>query len=245
MTIKLNQIIAITAGKKSRTQKVITEVHHQLQKTALLDGISRSYKPKDEDGERFPSEIKHVQLKVSDAINKVENELIELFDVVATQDWANCQAKANIVVNNKIVAEKIPVTYLLFLEKQLVDIHTFIEKLPTLDPAETWKFNKDTDCFSSDSYSTTKTKKILKNHVKYEATKEHPAQVETYSEDVVVGYWATTKFSGAIEAKDKNDMLERVRILQESVKCAREEANSIDVADQKIGDKILTFIFGN
>ena len=44
---KLNQIIAISAGKKSAAQKAITEAHHSLQKTAQLEGISRTYKPKD------------------------------------------------------------------------------------------------------------------------------------------------------------------------------------------------------
>ena len=243
--MKLNQVIAVTAGKKSRTQKVITEVYHQLQKPALLDGIARSYKPKDEDGEKFPPETKHIQLKVADAVTKVSNELSELFDIVATQDWSNCVAKADIKIDNKIIVTGVPVTYLLFLEKQLVDIHTFVEKLPTLDPSETWKYNAEADCFSSNPYDTTKTKKVLKNHVKYDATKEHPAQVETYSEDIVVGYWTTHKFSGAIEAKTKNDMLQRIRVLQESVKCAREEANAMDVTCQKIGDKVLKYIFGD
>jgi hypothetical protein len=203
---KLNQIIAITAGKKSRAQKAITEVHHQLQKSALLDGIARTYRPKDEEGEKFPAERKHVQLKVNDAITKVKDELTELFDVVATQDYANCVAKADVKVDGVVLLEKVPVTYLLFLEKQLVDLNTFVEKLPTLDPAETWKYSAEADCFTSESYETTKTKKVLKNHVKSEATKEHPAQVETYSEDVVVGYWTTTKFSGrSQESRDDSN----------------------------------------
>ena len=96
------------------------------------------------------------------------------------------------------VLKDVPVTTLLFLEKQLVDIHTFVEKLPTLDPGEAWNYSPDVDHYVSESYQTTKTKKVLKNHVKAEATKEHPAQVETYTEDVVVGYWTTVKFSGAV-----------------------------------------------
>jgi hypothetical protein len=241
---KLNQIIAVTAGKKSRTQKAITEVYHQLQKPALLDGIARTYRPRDEEGEKFPAERKQVQLKVLDAVKKVKEELVELFDIVATQDWANCIAKACIKVNDKVILENVPVTYLLFLEKQLVDLHTFVEKLPTLDPAETWKYSVEADFYASDPSETTKTKKVLKNHIKYEATKEHPAQVETYSEDVVVGYWTTVKFSGAIQAKDKNDMLDRIRLLQESVKTAREEANSVEVQHHHVGVAILDFVFG-
>lgn len=242
--MKLNQIIAVTAGKKSRNQKTITEVHHQLQKSALLDGIARTYRPKDEEGEKFPPERKHVQLKVKDAVLKVKQELAELFDVVATQDYTNCLAKADVKVDGVTLVEKVPVTYLLFLEKQLVDLATFVEKLPTLDPAETWKFSPEADCHASDPYDTVKTKKVFRNHVKAEATQQHPAQVETYSEDVVVGYWTTIKFSGAIHSKEKNDMLERVRKLQESVKCAREEANSTDVNVVKVGAKVLDFILG-
>jgi hypothetical protein len=241
---KLNQIIAVTAGKKSRSQKAITEVYHQLQKPALLDGIARTYRPKDEDGEKLPAERKQVQLKVKDAVSRVKGELADLFDVVATQDYANCVAKADVKVDGVVLLEKVPVTYLLFLEKQLVDLGTFVEKLPTLDPAESWKYSQEADAYASEAYETTKTKKVLKNHVKAEATKEHPAQVETYSEDIVVGYWTTVKFSGAVHSKEKNDMLERVRKLQESVKVAREEANGTEVQTVKLGARVLDFVLG-
>lgn len=50
---KLNQIIAISAGKKSQTHKTITEVYQNLQKASLLEGISRTYKPKDDEGEQL------------------------------------------------------------------------------------------------------------------------------------------------------------------------------------------------
>jgi hypothetical protein len=241
---KLNQIIAITAGKKSQSHKTITDAYQNLQKSSSLEGISRTYKPKDDEGEQFPSEKKLVQLRVKDAIRNIAGALTELFDIVATQDNANCQAKANIVVDGATVLKEVPVTTLLFLEKQLVDIHTFVEKLPTLDPGEAWNYSADVDYYASEPYQTTKTKKVMKNHVKTEATKEHPAQVETYTEDIVVGQWTTVKFSGAVPAKERNEMLERVRKLQEAVKCAREEANSMDVESKKIGNAVLQYIFG-
>ncbi|MBV9124582.1 MAG: hypothetical protein JO112_14590, partial [Planctomycetes bacterium] len=215
-----------------------------LQKGALLEGISRTYKPRDDDGEKFPPEKKLVQLKVQEAVQTVVEALTDLFDVVATQDYANCQARANVVVEGKTILKDVPVTYLLFLEKQLVDIHTFVEKLPTLDPAESWDYNAEVDCFASEPYQTTKTKKILKNHVKAEATEHHPAQVETYTEDVIIGYWTTIKFSGAIPAKERNQILERVRKLQEAVKCAREEANAVNVEVKKLGGDVFRYIFG-
>jgi hypothetical protein len=215
---KLNQIIAIAAGKKSQAHKSITEAHQSLQKTTLMEGISRTYKPKDEEGEQLPPEKKLVQLKVKDAVRDVVASLTELFDIVATQDQANCRAKANVTVDSVAVLKDVPVTTLLFLEKQLVDLHTFVEKLPTLDPGEAWSYSADVDYYASAPYQTTKTKKVLKNHVKAEATKEHPAQVETYTEDVVVGHWTTVKFSGAIPAKEKN---ERTRSSPASANCRK------------------------
>jgi hypothetical protein len=241
---KLNQIIAISSGKKSSAQKAITEAHHALQKSAQLEGISRTYKPKDDEGEHLPPEKKLVQLKAEDAVRGVTAALTELFDIVATQDQANCLAKANVVVDGNVLLKSVPVTTLLFLEKQMVDLHTFIEKLPTLDPGENWHYSPDVDYHASEPNQTTKTRKILKNHVKAEATKEHPAQVETYTEDVIVGYWTTTKYSGAIPAKERNEMLGRVRKLQEAVKAAREEANGLEVEAKKIGASVLKFVFG-
>lgn len=90
---------------------------------------------------------------------------------------------------------------------------------------------------------TTKTKKVPRNHVKAEATEHHPAQVEVYYEDVTVGNWRTIKFSGALPAKRVNELLARVERVQEVVKFAREEANSIEVEDVKTGEVILGYLF--
>jgi hypothetical protein len=68
---KLNQIIAISAGKKSAAQKALTEAYQQLQKSALLESLSRTYKPRDDEGERLPPEGKQVQLKVREAVRTV------------------------------------------------------------------------------------------------------------------------------------------------------------------------------
>ncbi len=199
---KLNQIIAIQAGKKSQAKEAITIVYQSLRKTDLLSGISRSYKPKDEMGEALPPETKLVQLKVREAVTQVVKSLTEMFDVVATQDWANCQAKADVVVAGQVLLSGVPVTHLLFLEKQLVDLHTFIEKIPVLDSAERWSYDSSQDCFASEQYQSLRTKKVPKTHIKYEATKEHPAQVEMYMEDVTVdtGTAVEFKYSGSIPA---------------------------------------------
>ena len=240
---KLNQIIAVQNGRKTQAKEALTQAYHQLQKPDLLSGISRTYKPKDESGELQPPESKLVQLKVGDVVERVTKELTELFDIVATQDFANCQAKADIKVDGRTLLTGVPVTHLLFLEKQMTDLHSFIDKLPVLDAGERWGFDASQDCYASEPFQTTRTKKVPKSHIKYEATKEHPAQVEMYFEDVPVGTWTTVKFSGAIPANEKNRLLDRVRSLADAIKQAREEANGFEVEKKRIGESLLSYIF--
>lgn len=243
MAKKLNQIIAIEKSVKSRALQELTETHHSLQKAALLAGISRTYRPKDEEGEQLPPEASRVQIKTEEVIRKTTETLTKLFDVVATKDWANCQARADVVVNGEKILSDVPATYLIFLEKQMVDLHTFIKKLPVLDAAETWMFDQSADCWATEPVLTVKTKKIPRNHVKAEATEHHPAQVEVYYEDVTVGHWRTIKFSGALPARRVNELLARVERLQEAVKCAREEANAMEIEEVKTGEAILGYLF--
>lgn len=241
---KLNQVIAVVAGKKAGATKAITEAYHLIQKAPLFDGISRVYRPKAEDGDKLPPETKSIQVKVSGLIELVRAALCEMYDVVATQDSANTLAKSDVVVDGKAILKDVPVTHLLFLEKQVNDLTTFIGKLPTLDPAECWKYSQAGDQWISATSETTRTRKVPRAFVKAEATKEHPAQVETFHEDEVAGYWNTVKFSGAIPAKDKNDMLVRAKRLHEAIVQAREAANSIEAKPVSVGKEVLSYVFG-
>jgi len=241
--LKLNQIIAISAGEKTRKHKILTDLYKSLDKRDLFEGFSKKYSPKDEEGERFPDETKQIQVNVQQAITEVINVCKNMFNIIASQDVGNCLAKADIKVDGNTVAAQVPVTHLLFLEKQLVDLNTFVQALPTLDPAETWTYDDKSLVFISNPKETTKTKKVPKVLVKAEATEKHPAQVETYYEDVPIGTWVTVKYSGTISTKEKLEILERIRSLDKAVKLAREEANSIEVETQDFGTKILSYIF--
>lgn len=241
---KLNQVIAVVAGKKANAAKAITDAYHLVQKPSLFDGISRTYQPKNEDGDKLPPESKSIQVKAGDLIKTVKVALTEMYDVVATQDTANTAAKANVVVDGKAILSNVPVTHLLFLEKQTNDLATFIGKLPILDPTENWVYNEASDQWVTEPSETTRTKKTPKAFVKAAATKEHPAQVDVFMDDELAGYWKTIKSSGAIPAKTRNDMLDRVRKLHEAVVKAREEANSIEAPNVSVGKEVLDYVFG-
>ncbi|MDQ0580336.1 DUF7873 family protein [Streptomyces rishiriensis] len=241
---KLNQIIAVEKGVKSKAHQDLSTAQHGLQKPALLAGISRTYQPKDEEGEQLPPESTRVQVKAEDVLRETAATLTRLFDVTATKDWANCTARADVTVDGRVLVADVPVSYLLFLEKQLVDLSAFVRRLPVLDASESWAQDPSTDAWKTEPVRTLRTKKVPRNHVKAEATDKHPAQVEVYYEDVPVGYWTTVKFSGALPARRVNELLTRLEKVQQAVKFAREEANGADVVDQRVGDAVFGYLFG-
>ena len=240
---KLNQIIAVCNGKKTNVEKAVTGVYQRIQKPELFSGLSRTYQPTDDGGESLPSEVKFPQAKVQESIASAVGAWSELFDIVLTQDTANTKAKADLTVNGVSLFRDVPVTHLLFLEKQLTDVQTFVTKLPVLDPAEQWNFDPNANYFKTDTVKTNRNVKKPKAFVKAEATDKHPAQVDVFTEDVKVGEWNTVKFSGCIDNKYREGVLSRLRVLIEAVKEAREEANCLEVQKMESAKVLFGYIF--
>lgn len=241
---RLNQVLAILAGKKSEVEKAITSLYQAIQKANLFEGLQKTYETIDAEGEELPSEQKVLQLKVSDVVQNFRQWLTPVLDVTLVQDAANQLAVADVEVDGQTVLAGVPVTYLLFLEKKLKDLETFVSKLPTLAPDQQWTYSRDSDCYVTPMSWKYHTKKLPRVLEKAPATDKHPAQVEVVHEDRNVGKWKTVNQSGAIPARDQHDMLLRVRKLAEGVKKAREAANMIEVQDLKAGGQIFDYVFG-
>lgn len=242
MPTKLNQIIAVTNSKKASCQKAITEIHHRV-KEATVTGLTRKYNKSNDDGEDQPSEIKFVQQFAMDAMNEAAIHWKTMFDVVATQDTANCEAKGDIIVDGATILANVPVTHLLFLEKQLVDIHTFIDKLPVLDPQYNWNPDPNVmNLYKAEEVKTQHTKKLQEPLVLYPATDKHPAQTQLVTRDVTVGTWTIQVTSGAIPSTLKKTWTTKVLKLIDAIRYAREQANQIDVKDVSVGKAIFDFI---
>lgn len=243
---KLNQIIAIESGVKNQTTRTETDLYHSLEKKPLFAGLTRKYTAKDEeDGDQLPPESVQVLLKSRDVLAQVTEVVTRLIDVTATKDNANTVARADVVVDGTVIAAAVPVTTLMFLEKEVEKLTAFVGRLPILDPATQWTYDANRGVHTSAPVSTVRTKKIPRNHVLYEATKEHPAQVQLFTEDVIVGTWEKIEFSGALPADTVAGITARLDKLRTAVKFAREEANGIDVADVHYGAGILNFLFSD
>ena len=236
---KLNQILAIEKGTKSRVHGEVTKMHHLLQKPALLQGFNKAYQNQDEGGDVYPPERQKVQVVAAEMLKRAGRLLAELFDITATKDIANTEAKADLVVDGEVLLEQVPATFLLFLEKQLGDLHTFVAKIPILDPAEEWHHDEAAGLYKTEPTQTTRTKKVQRPIVLYQATKEHPAQTQLITEDVIVGHWRTVKHSGALPAGRKAELQERIERVLQAAKFARETANAQAAPRREVGERLL------
>ena len=241
---KLNQIIAIEKSVKSQSFQELTEAHQSLQKPALLAGISRTYRPKDEEGEQLPPESTRVQLKAQDVIRETTASLTRLFDVTATKDWANCVAKADVVVDGRTLLRQVPATYLLFLEKQLVDLHTFVKKLPVLDASEAWSFDASTGRLCDGACADAQDEEDAAQPCQGGGDREASRAGRGVLRGRHCRLLAHGEILGALPAQRGNELLPACERLQEAVKFAREEANSIEVEDQKVGAAFFDYLFG-
>ena len=240
--MKLHQLIALVGGRKTETQQYLTAVHRGWTADRIT-GISRVYGPKDEDGEVFPPEKRHVQLHAPDALAGVAARLADFYDLVARQEDANTRARADVVVDGKPILKNVPVGLLLFLEKQLVDLLTLARNIPTLPSDRIWRFDSAKGCHVTEPEQTVKTQKKSEVIVKYEATPEHPAQTELVQVDKTIGHWTTVHMSGALPESERTELITRLTKLRDAVKCARQLANETESRpDAVIGSAIFEYV---
>ena len=243
---KLNQINAIVTSRKGEAEKTVTEMYKLIQKEQLFAGRERTYRSLDEiNGQKLPPESQKVQQCADELIKQAVAKWTELWNLVLTQDTGNQHAKADIIVDGKAIMSNVPVTTLLFLDKQVNDLETFVNKLPTPDPAEEWSHDPNSGLLRSKATESIRTSKEPTVVVKYAATKEHPAQTELIYKDVAVGTWTQILYSGSIQADKKNAVLARIKKLQDAIKIAREQANLHEVDRQKAGEPLMAYVFND
>lgn len=243
---KLNQIIAVEKGVKSGTYSKLTDLNKAAQKPELFNGFQKIYAKKDDDGEDLPGESKRVQFTTDEVLRGAERAMTELMDVTARKDWTNCVAKGTAYIDGKAILSDAPVSFLLFLEKQLTDLKTLVGNLPVLDIADDWKKDSSSGLYKTEPTATHRTKKVQKPLVMYPATDKHPAQTQLVTEDVIAGFWNLVKHSGAMPKPEKMELLEKIEKLLKAIKEAREGANMCDeVTVPKAGTAIFGYLLGD
>lgn len=241
--LKLHQVLALQKGAMGDAHTALTRAHHDLMKTQLLTGRRKTYRPaNDEDTTVFPSEYQKVQLLGTHVISSMLETQVRAFDLTAARDYTNTRARASVIVDGNVLVQDAPTPYLLWLDKQIENLETFVKKLPVLNPEFNW--NPDpAEGWATDPVETTKTKKVKKVLVLHPGTDKHPPQVAAIDEDVVQGYWTSIQYSGALPQADVNAVLRRLRVLHDAVKVAIAEANAVEADTPKHGRSVFDFLF--
>jgi hypothetical protein len=241
---QLHEIIAVEAGLKGQKDKIVQETLNDFRKKHILfEGFTRSYEPINEDGDTFPDEVGVLETTVPERLDYTKAFWAKYVDNNFSKASANCEAKADLIVDGTVVAEGLPVSFLLDLEKDLKQFRATLDAIPTLDNKLHWtKDDKQDNVWKTDPQVKFSTKKVTRAEVVVPPTDRHPAQVKEYTEDVRVGKKEEIKFSGRIPSIAKSQMLGRCDDLIQATQKARTRANRQEVDMKRLGAKLHDLI---
>lgn len=246
----LYELLAVEQEKKAiaeRARGTTLEAFRSGQ--AQFTGMRRTFKPFSVDeakgevaGERLEAETRLVRT-VAEELEKTLGAHADSFDVNLQIDEANTRARADLVVGNEVIAEQLPATFLLQLEKRLREIRLVLKEVPTFDPVRAWVPDVTADkpnVLRADPVVTVRKQRTRKYNVMYDATKEHPAQIDVVEVDDPVGEIRAHDWTGMVSPAKKAALLASVDELIEAAKTARARANAVEIdPGQKVGARIV------
>lgn len=246
---KLHELIAVEPDLKSKFIKILNEtIGTFTKKEHLFKGYVRTLKWFDSDrqaAEPTPAERSALASTVSDRLEYQEKTIVRYLDALLQKEATNQIAKADIVIGETVIAKDVPATFLLGLEKLLVQIRATYNVIPTLPPNIEWVPDPDTgkNIYKSKYPDEAhKTEQTIVPQVLYEATKEHPAQVDKITEKKNVGLYTKHEWCSMLSPAQKSDRLQKIDDLLAAVKTARQRANTAKVLNMKIGQQLMDFI---
>lgn len=248
---KLHELIAAESDVENSYKKIYQEALTTFtKKSDHFMGFIRCLELKDYSRkieEEAAKEEKQQVTTVKEKLDYFKTFAIRYFDLIYQKELSNQKAVATLEINGEVIAENVPVTFILGLETKLKAIRGLCEAIPTLAPGIKWI--KDTS--RKDTYITEnpevreKTEKTLQTKIVAPATPEHPAQVEKWFAEVIIVVFRKTIWSGLITPKQKSDLLERIDTSIIACKKARQKANNVEVEKVEIAEKLFKNILGN
>lgn len=244
MATKLHELIAVQRDLKGQRTKTAGELRETFSKKRhLFEKKLTTFISKDEGAKAETVEQADIHTTVSKELQwwtVIWNKSIDCSYRIAS---SNTEAKADIVINGEKVAENVPATFLLELEKDLIELRTVLESIPTLDPAKGFNFDTNTGLYEARLITKPRTKNVKKPMTLAKATEHHPEQVTLVDENIIVGIIQEQEWSGMITPAAKAEYLDRCDSAIQAVKAARSRANevAVDIA-KKIGHVLSQWI---
>lgn len=246
---KLHQILAIEKGVAAETDRRVALATRGMEvggEQSPLDGLSRTYQPRKEDGDTFPAQTMKVQIRAEVILTQIAQAMTRLMDVKFTREEANTKARAHVVIDGVPVLTDVPAGYLLYLESMLNELRGLVLRVPVLDPAEQWEPDDAQGVHRSAEKRTVREVRVPAAQVitpnQVIDGQKFDAQIRVYETTEPAGDWTVVKYSGALPAPRREEILDRIATLLTAVKLAREEANGLDVENRKAGEAVFSYL---
>ena len=241
---KLYEVLAVEQDRKQKINAELGRLRKQFTNhPEVYDGLVKRYVPLEEDGEAIPDEERAIAVPLGTDLDAA----LETFDaglraiLEKEQTNASGQATAELTVGD-ISFGKLAATSLLAIEGQLQKLRELYQALPTLDAARRYEIDPLTETYATEPEVKFRSVKRPKVIVKYEATKEHPAQTELMNLDIQVGRYETVYYSTRISQGRKNELLRRIDTLLEAVRVARAKANTAEIIKTSVARQLIDYI---
>lgn len=248
---KLHEVLIVEQQLKGQAEKTRDELVATFgKKRHLFEEKVSVYHPNGEGEQETREQQSDLQTTVRSELKWITGILSKAVDT-SLQVQAACaapEARADVVLDDgTVILRQVPVLALLELEKRTGEWKKLVEAVPTLDPAKGFSPAPDRGDGVSVAREVvkTRTKKTQRPIVLYDATKEHPAQTQLITEDVVTGRLVEREWSGMITPAEKADMIARAETLQRAVKQARSRANDAPASGwpDGSGKALLDYVF--
>lgn len=244
---KLHELLAAESTVKAQADKCRGDLMHTFDKKQhLFREKTITFQPTTENAVPVTEEQSDLQTTVKSELRWLGDIWVKALDAAFQIAESNTAARADVVLDNgAVLLTQVPATALLELEKRASEIQALVAAIPQMDSAKSFKPDPDRGdgIFRAREVTKWRTKKVTRPIVKYEATKEHPAQVDLINEDVVIGQIREQEWSGLITPAEKADMLNRAEELRRAFKTARSRANEAPAATVTIGKALFTYVF--
>ena len=247
MKTKLHELLAVNQNLRGQAESCRTDLQNTFEKKTTHFAKKRIvFKPVGEGLEDKVEQDQERQTSVADELKWITEKIAKSIDCGHSIDIANTYAKADITFDDgTVLISDMPATSLLQLEHRLAELQTFVNAIPTLDPAKGFQLDptQGEGIYKAIDVEKPRTEKKFDFVIMVQPTDKHPAQVKELSIDKVVGHTLTQEWSALITVAEKGRMLDRLENLTRAVKRARSRANDIEVAPSAIGEKLLNFVF--
>ena len=250
----LHEILAVESDLEGSYKKILEEAKVIFSKKPdHFFGFHRKCDIYEQNVATPPAEFKEMETTVQEKLDYVQGFFTRYIDAVLQKEKTNQTACADLTIDNVVIAEKLPATFLLGLETRLKNLRTMYEKIPTLLPGIKWEEDKTKgeDVYViSHPEQKPKTAKTFMHKVlvpaqfpkEGEGGQSLPAQIEKWEESVTVGMYSKSVWSGMISPEKKSILIGRVDKLIRETKKARQRANATKVEEISVGEALFNFI---